>query len=60
MATRTRYLTFIFETEDDGSTRVKCRPLGIDIVQGTLGQAKQRLGNLLKTIPVPKWKKALE
>jgi len=56
---RRRYLTLIVE-ETEETTTVKCKPLKMEITEGTLGQAFKHFANELRRKSVNELKEALE
>ena len=46
--------------EDNGRTTVKCKPLKMEITEGTIGQAFKHFANELRRKTVKELKEALE
>ena len=57
---RIRYLELIVKEEDNGRTTVKCKPLKMEITEGTIGQAFKHFANELRRKTVKELKEALE
>jgi len=56
---RRRYLTLIVEETEEG-TKIKCKPLKMEITEGTIGQSFKHFANELRRKTVQELKKALE
>jgi len=53
-------MELIVEEEDNKRTTIKCKPLKMEVTEGTIGQAFKHFANELKRKTVQELKEALE